>query len=107
MIPWVRFKSFLIGIRLAWAIDTDRNKTASESGSSRTFRAALTGISAAAVRATQLAVAFVTVPLTIRYLGNERFGLWMTISSFLAMGAIRELAAATESDESDIEVVEN
>ncbi len=31
------------------------------------------------------ALAIVTVPLTIGYLGSERYGLWITISSVVAM----------------------
>lgn len=36
-------------------------------------------------RVARIAVSLITVPLTLHYLGTERFGLWMTISSILAM----------------------
>jgi O-antigen/teichoic acid export membrane protein len=58
---------------------------AGQRGSGRNRRAALTGGTAVFARAVQVATSLVTVPLTIHYLGNERFGLWMTISSVLAM----------------------
>jgi hypothetical protein len=38
-------------------------------------------------RVVQIGTLLVTVRLTLKYLGNERFGLWMTISSVLAMAA--------------------
>ena len=33
----------------------------------------------------QVSTSLITIPLTVHYLGNERFGLWMTISSVFAM----------------------
>jgi O-antigen/teichoic acid export membrane protein len=33
----------------------------------------------------------VSVPLTVRYLGNERYGMWMTISSFSSMLSFADL----------------
>src|SRR6202051_1000346 len=35
--------------------------------------------------AVQVSTSRLTIPLTVHYLGNERFGLWMTISSVFAM----------------------
>ena len=51
----------------------------------RNRRAMLTGAAALAARGVQVGTALITIPLTIHYLGKERFGLWMTISSVLAM----------------------
>jgi O-antigen/teichoic acid export membrane protein len=51
----------------------------------RNRRAALTGGTALLARTVQVGTSLVTFPLTIHYLGDERFGLWMTISSVLAM----------------------
>lgn len=59
-------------------------------GADRNRRAALTGIASTIARIVQAGTALVTVPLTIRYLGNERFGLWMTISSVLAMAVFAD-----------------
>ena len=61
------------------------DQDASQRGAGRNRRAALTGGTAIFARAIQVGTSLVTVPLTIHYLGNERFGLWMTISSVLAM----------------------
>ncbi len=38
----------------------------------------------------QVGTSLITVPLTLKYLGNERFGLWMTISSVLAMASFAD-----------------
>jgi O-antigen/teichoic acid export membrane protein len=53
-------------------------------------RAALTGGAATLARVVQIGTSLVTVPLTLKYLGNERFGLWMTISSVLAMASFAD-----------------
>jgi O-antigen/teichoic acid export membrane protein len=54
-------------------------------GSERNRLAAITGGTAVLARVVQVSTSLITIPLTIHYLGNERFGLWMTISSVLAM----------------------
>lgn len=59
-------------------------------GAERNRRAALTGIASTVARIVQAGTSLVTIPLTIHYLGNERFGLWMTISSVLAMAAFAD-----------------
>jgi O-antigen/teichoic acid export membrane protein len=59
-------------------------------GASRNRRAAITGGTAVFARVVQIGTSLVTVPLTLKYLGNERFGLWMTISSVLAMAAFAD-----------------
>lgn len=59
-------------------------------GAERNRRAVLTGSAATLARIVQIGTSLVTVPLTLKYLGNERFGLWMTISSVLAMAAFAD-----------------
>jgi O-antigen/teichoic acid export membrane protein len=59
-------------------------------GQRRNRRAVVNGIAAVSGRFAQIAVSLVTVPLTIRYLGKERFGLWMTVSSVLAVAAFAD-----------------
>ena len=58
---------------------------AGQRGAERNRRAAITGGTAVLARVVQVSTSLITIPLTIHYLGNERFGLWMTISSVLAM----------------------
>lgn len=64
---------------------SDARQDASQRGVERNRRAAITGGAAVLARAVQIATSLITIPLTIHYLGNERFGLWMAISSVLAM----------------------
>jgi O-antigen/teichoic acid export membrane protein len=59
-------------------------------GAERNRRAVLTGSATTLARVVQIGTSLVTVPLTLKYLGNERFGLWMTISSVLAMAAFAD-----------------
>jgi O-antigen/teichoic acid export membrane protein len=59
-------------------------------GTERNRRAILTGGVATVARVVQIGTSLITVPLTLKYLGNERFGLWMTISSVLAMAAFAD-----------------
>jgi O-antigen/teichoic acid export membrane protein len=44
-------------------------------------RAALTTIASATARGIAILTSLISVPLSLRYLGSERFGLWMTIVS--------------------------
>lgn len=46
-------------------------------------RIAWTMVGALAAKMVVMLVSLLSIPLTIRYLGEERFGLWMTINSFL------------------------
>ncbi len=47
-------------------------------------RAAWTSVASLAQRMTNIGVGLVTVPLALNYLGLERFGLWMTLTGFVA-----------------------
>jgi hypothetical protein len=51
----------------------------------RQRRIALTALGSALARAIGLLTNLITVPLAIGYLGAERYGLWMTITSLIAM----------------------
>lgn len=59
-------------------------------GTDRIRRILLTGGASALARVVQISTSLITVPVTLKYLGNERFGLWMTISSVLAMAAFAD-----------------
>jgi O-antigen/teichoic acid export membrane protein len=61
-----------------------------ERSAARHRRAAVTGITSGVSRAVRIGVTFITIPLTLHYLGNQRFGLWMTISSVLAMAGFAD-----------------
>lgn len=53
-------------------------------------RILLTVLSALATRGIGMVAAIITTPLTLSYLGAERFGLWMTISSITALLAFAD-----------------
>jgi O-antigen/teichoic acid export membrane protein len=61
--------------------------TSSDEGRSdeRYRRAALTTVTAIIARGISVLTGLVSVPLTLNYLGIERYGLWMTVSSVVIM----------------------
>jgi len=67
--------------------------TSTEDGrsSERHRRIALTALASALAKAIAIVTTFITVPLTLNYLGAERYGLWMTISSVIAMMVFADL----------------
>ena len=72
-------------------VPADRATNGSQDHSTeRSRKAMLTGGAATLARVVQISTSLITVPLTLKYLGNERFGLWMTISSVLAMAAFAD-----------------
>lgn len=72
-------------------------------------RIALTAAASVANRCIVFATALISVPLTINYLGRERYGLWMIITSVSAMlsfadlglgnGLLNAIAAASAHDD--------
>lgn len=54
-------------------------------------RVALTVLASAAAKGASLLTTIVSVPLTVRYLGAERYGLWMAIGSIVAMFSFADL----------------
>ena len=65
--------------------ETDR------SGHRRTIRAGITGIVTIFSRGIAVLINLMTIPLTSHYLGKERFGLWLILSSFIAWVSIADL----------------
>ncbi len=58
--------------------------TAEGQSKERYRRAALAALAAMASKGLSLVTLLVSVPLTVRYLGAERFGLWMAVSALIA-----------------------
>lgn len=54
-------------------------------------RIALTALFSAAAKGVNVLTVLISVPLTVRYLGVERYGLWMTISSVIAILGFADL----------------
>jgi O-antigen/teichoic acid export membrane protein len=65
--------------------------TAQERARARLSRALLGGASAGFAKAVNVATLLAVVPLTLRYLGPERYGLWMTVTSLLMMLSFADL----------------
>jgi O-antigen/teichoic acid export membrane protein len=68
--------------------------TSAGRGKERYRRAAWTSVALTGARVIAMAVALITVPLTLHYLGRERYGLWITITSVLTMLAFSDLGIA-------------
>ncbi len=62
--------------------------------SERHRRAALTAAAAALAKMVAVGTALISIPLTLHYLGAERFGMWMTISSLVALLAFADFGIA-------------
>ena len=57
----------------------------------RMRRILISAVAAAAGKALSVLSALISVPLTFRYLGPERFGVWMIISSFSILFSFADL----------------
>ncbi len=62
--------------------------------SERHRRAVLTAIASVLAKLVSVATALISIPLTLHYLGVERFGMWMTISSLVALLAFADFGIA-------------
>lgn len=72
--------------RLAWLRGAGLDlSTAAGRSSERYRRVTLTTIAALGARGISLLTMLISVPLTVHYLGTERYGLWITLSSISAV----------------------
>ena len=78
---WNQLSKIILIVRLK-PFDTSTQEGRSQE---RYRRAALTMLSSLAARSVSILTVLISVPLTLGYLGVERYGLWMTISSVIAM----------------------
>jgi O-antigen/teichoic acid export membrane protein len=63
-------------------------------GKSRIVKSSLTGVATLVVRGLTIATGLVTIPLTAQYLGVERYGMWLTLSSFLTWAGLVDFGLA-------------
>lgn len=82
-----RWRARICSLRLA-PFDTGTEVGRSAERHRRIVLSAAAGLAARLVSA---AVSLLTVPLTIGYLGNERYGIWLTVSSVVAMTSFADL----------------
>ncbi|MGA7315646.1 MAG: hypothetical protein WBX22_16905 [Silvibacterium sp.] len=59
--------------------------------------ALLTGISALLAEVIAVSTSLVTIPMALHYLETEQFGLWMTISSVVAILGFADFGIGNES----------
>ena len=80
---------------------------------SRYKQVKLSAVASAAAKALSIATALISVPLTLGYLGTERYGMWLTLSGFASMLSFADLgigagvtnAVATADGEDDHEAI--
>ena len=63
-------------------------------GGERYRRAGITASSSFITKALNVAISFLSVPLTVHYLGAERYGVWLTISSLLTWMSMTDFGLA-------------
>lgn len=84
---WLRIKQAAFFVRLK-----PFNTSTTEGRSKERYRRiALTSVTAIAAKGIGVLTSLVSVPLTIDYLGVERYGLWMTLSSVIALLGFADL----------------
>ena len=81
--------------RLRWfSLTPFDQSTAQGRSDERHRRVALTAAASALAKVLSVGTALISVPLTLHYLGVERFGMWMTVSSLIAMLAFADFGIA-------------
>jgi O-antigen/teichoic acid export membrane protein len=84
---WSCISAFLAVIRLkSWDTSTEEGRS-----KERYRRAFLTTAASFASRGATLLTSLITIPLTLRYLGAERYGLWIILTSIIAAMSIADL----------------
>jgi hypothetical protein len=63
-------------------------------GGERYRRAGITASSSFITKALNVLISFLSVPLTVHYLGAERYGVWLTISSLLTWMTMTDFGLA-------------
>ncbi len=76
------------------AIKSVFTKASSNRGLERYRRAGITASSSFIAKALNILISFLTVPLTVHYLGAERYGVWLTISSLITWMSMTDFGLA-------------
>ncbi|MFZ0591614.1 MAG: oligosaccharide flippase family protein [Bryobacteraceae bacterium] len=69
-------------------------RTSLDRGRERYRRAGMTASTSFVAKALTIMISFVSVPLTMHYLGAERYGVWLTISSLLVWMSMTDFGLA-------------
>src|SRR3984885_7710721 len=76
------------------ALKSFLTKRHGNAGRERYRRAGLTASASFISKALTIVISLVSVPLTVHYLGPERYGVWLTISSLLVWMAMTDFGLA-------------
>lgn len=82
---------YFLKIKIIFQFSSHDISTSEGKSNERYRRILLTGGSTAIVKIFSAAINLITVPLTVHYLGAERYGLWMAISSIMALMSFADL----------------
>src|SRR5215831_2983131 len=69
-------------------------RSSADPGRERYRRAGMTAFTSYIAKGLALLISFVSVPLTVHYLGAERYGVWLTINSLLLWVALTDFGLA-------------
>jgi len=83
-------KRLMADLRLFPSSPADSANSASDRGRQRLRRINLTAAAAIGFRAALLLSGFIYVPLTVHYLGPERYGLWVAMTSVMTLLAFAD-----------------
>ena len=78
----------------ARGLKTCFTRSSADRGHERYRRAGMTASTSYIVKGLTILTSFVSVPLTVHYLGAERYGVWLTISSLLLWVALTDFGLA-------------
>jgi O-antigen/teichoic acid export membrane protein len=79
------------------ALKTLFTRSSADPGRERYRRAGMTASTSYIAKALTMLMGFISVPLTVHYLGAERYGVWLTISSLLMWVALTDFGLAGNS----------
>jgi len=85
------FSNYIFRLKDIVRFSSHDSETATSKSKERYRRIFLTGGTTALVKILSASINLITVPLTVNYLGAERYGLWMTISSIMAFMSFADL----------------
>jgi O-antigen/teichoic acid export membrane protein len=86
---FVVLKSYLSAGKIKSLLTKSSNR-----GLERYRRAGITASSSFIAKALNILISFLSVPLTVHYLGAERYGVWLTISSLLTWMSMTDFGLA-------------
>jgi len=82
---------FINKIKLIFNSNSHDKSTEEGKSNERYRRILLTALMTGIVKVVSVIINLFTVPLTLKYLGSERYGLWMSISSILSLISFADL----------------